>query len=84
MFKFNIEDTRTTRSGVFIVYFVHIFTPSSSVFIVGFEQVMFAGIILAALLENKNFTTCFSNILPTFQPIQGHSPFHTETNQLDL
>ena len=27
---------------------------------------------------------CFSKILPTFQLIQGHSPFHTETNQSDL
>ena len=40
--------------------------------------------ILAALLENKNFTMCFSKILSTFQPIQDHSPFHTETNQFDL
>ena len=40
--------------------------------------------ILAALLENENFTMCFSKILPTFQSIQDQSPFHTENNQVDL
>ena len=32
-------------SGVFIINFEHIFTPSSSAFIVDFEQVMFAEIV---------------------------------------
>ena len=40
--------------------------------------------ILAALLENENFTMCFSKILTTFQSIQDQSPFHTENNQVDL
>ena len=34
------------RSGVFIVNFKHIFTPLSIVFIVNFEQVMFAEIVV--------------------------------------
>ena len=56
MLKVNNKNTRkrskissnltlmTRFSGVSIVNFEHIFTPSSSVFIVDFEQVMFAEI----------------------------------------
>ena len=72
---------------VFIVNFEHIFTPSSSVFIVEFEQVMFAEIVWyfsSFSSFNKNFKMCFSNILHIFQPIQDRSPFQTETNQFDL
>ena len=56
------------------------FRPSSSVFIVDFEQIIFAGIVRYFVV----FTRKQKLVLPTLEPIQDHSLFHRETNHFDL
>ena len=57
---------------VFIVNFEHIFTPSSSVFIVEFEQVMFAEIVwyFSSFTKKQKFQNVF---LKYFTQFSTHS-----------
>ena len=58
------------------------FKPSSSVLIADFERVKFAGIVRYFDSVPRKQKT--HSIFKTFQRIQDHSLFHTETNQYDL
>ena len=63
---------------VFIVNFEHIFRPSSSVFIVDFEQVMFAGIVRYF----SSFTRKQKCVLPTFQSFKSTVSFMQKPSNL--
>ena len=58
------EGAKYFQKYVFIVNFEHIFRRSSSVFIVDFEQIMFAGIARYF----SSVTRKQESVLPTFQP----------------